>query len=86
MSVTGESPQIFMKLVALQTDSLKNRKFLRCESKTTDARCGQCNKAQDAGVDSHHILGSMAVQSKENVVTPSPVKGVLLLLVSRGTH
>lgn len=38
-----------MKLVALQKDSLKNRKYLRCESKTTDAHSGQGNKAQNAG-------------------------------------
>lgn len=75
-----------MKPVALRDDSLKNRKFLRCESEMTDAQFGQCNKAHDAGVRRCHMVGSIAVQSEEDLLTPSLVKAVMLRLVSRGTR
>ena len=76
-----------MKLVALQDDSLKNRKFLRCESKMTDSHCGQGNKAHDAGGTPRHMAGAMALLYEEDVLfTSSPIKGVLLQLVSRGTR
>ena len=38
-----------MRLEALQDESLKNRKLLRCEFETTDAQCGRGDKAQEAG-------------------------------------
>lgn len=72
-----------MRLRALQDESLKKRKLLRCEFKTTDAQCGRGNKAQEAGGRKQEAAVPMAVQSKGNALTRNPVKGVLLRLVSR---
>ena len=60
---------MLVKLVALQDDSLKNRKFLRYESKMTDSHCGRGNKAQDAGATRRHKAGSMALLPEAGCAT-----------------